>query len=532
MNPSRWFRYRLRTLLGLTTLVAIGLGYYKAYVEPFQIQQRAAEKLVASGALVGYQPAAPAWLRYMLGDGRFLNVVMVKLEQRPIKEAALAPLADLPHVERLYLAATPVTDDWLRRLPSLPRLRRISLWRTRVTNEGLAHLAGRTELEVLDIKHTKVTEAGLEHFRGHPNLIRLVHTLTFGDAGIDALASMPRLQFDTLVCRYVGDDSLRKLAQRFPLESLNVVNARATDVGIEQVAKRPSLVSLRIENVPLRGDCLAVMADHPALKRIELHGTKIPFEQIARHFGGEATQLGIVGNRLRLGVYRLTLHGPRTVLWDGPVQLGDAEHLAHLPKIQSLHINHPSLAVGRIRSLPEMKDLQTLSLDLAVDDDGAELLGRMDQLRHLSLSGRQAMSLTGYQHLARLTKLESLELRRCALTNGQLAFVADLTGLQSLKIPGNLITDAGIDHLLNLSELRWLNISSCPYIDDEAFAKISRLERLERLDAQATWVTDAGLRHLFEMPHLRDVTVQGSKTTRGGIQALRDALVTKGGSIY
>jgi hypothetical protein len=291
MNPSRWFRYRLRTLLGLTTLVAIGLGYYKAYVEPFQIQQRAAEKLVASGALVGYQPAAPAWLRYLLGDGRFLNVVMVKLEQRPIKEAALAPLADLPHVERLYLAGTPVTDDWLRRLPSLPRLKRISLWRTRVTNDGLAHLAGLTELEVLDIKHTKVTEAGLEHFRGHPNLVRLVHTLTFGDAGIDTLASMPRLQLDTLVCRNVGDESLRKLAQRFPLESLNVVNARATDVGIEQVAKRPSLVSLRIENVPLRGECLAVMADHPALKQIELHDTRIPFEQIARYFGDGATQL-------------------------------------------------------------------------------------------------------------------------------------------------------------------------------------------------------------------------------------------------
>ncbi|MCL4202222.1 MAG: hypothetical protein KJ000_06990 [Pirellulaceae bacterium] len=525
MNPSRWFRYRLRTLLGLTTLVAIGLGYYKAYVEPFQIQQRAAEKLVTSGALVGYQPAAPAWLRYLLGDGRFLNVVMVKLEQRPIKEAALAPLADLPHLERLYLAATPVTDDWLRRLPPLPRLKRISLWRTQVTNDGMAHLAGLTELEVLDVKNTRVTEAGLEHFRGHPNLIRLVHTLTLGDAGIDSLASMPRLQLDTLFCRNLGDDSLRKLAQRFSLESLVVENARATDAGIEQVAKRPSLVSLRVENVSLRGDCLAVMADHPALKQIVLHGTKIPFEQIARHFGGEATQLHMSANRLGLS-------GRRVVSWSGPIGPDDAEHLRFFPQLQSLQINYPSLAVGRIRSLPEMSELRILSLKVAVDDDGAELLGQIGHLQHLSLSGRQAMSPTGYRHLARLTDLESLTLRSCGLSDEQLVFVADLTGLQSLDIEGNSITNAGIDHLLNLSELRSLDISSCQHLDDEAFAKISRLERLEVISARNTQVTDAGLRHLSDMPHLRDVNVSSPNTTRGGIQALRGALIAPNARVH
>jgi hypothetical protein len=90
-----------------------------------------------------------------------------------------------------------------------------------------------------------------------------------------------------------------------------------------------------------------------------------------------------------------------------------------------------------------MRELQYLSLNLTVDDDGAELLGQLGQLRHLSLSGRQAMSTQGYRHLARLTELESLHLGSCGLTDEQLAFVADLTGLQSLRIPGNPITSAG-----------------------------------------------------------------------------------------
>jgi hypothetical protein len=44
-----------------------------------------------------------------------------------------------------------------------------------------------------------------------------------------------------------------------------------------------------------------------------------------------------------------------------------------------------------------------------------------------------------------------------------------------------------------------------------------------------TQVTDAGLAYLFDMPHLRDVTVLGSRATRIGLGALRGHCKPKAG---
>ena len=158
-NLTRWFRYRLRTLLAVVTLAAVGLGAFKAYVEPFQIQRRAAARLAPLGAKIGYEPAGPAWLRALCGERHFLNVVTVHLERRRFKPDDLAPLADLRNLERLYLANTPLTDEGLRHVATLRRLKRMSLWQTKITDAGIVHLAGLTDLEVLDIHDTRLTEA-------------------------------------------------------------------------------------------------------------------------------------------------------------------------------------------------------------------------------------------------------------------------------------------------------------------------------------------------------------------------------------
>jgi Leucine-rich repeat (LRR) protein len=549
LNPTRWFRYRLRTLLALVTLAAVGLGAFKAYVEPFRIQRRAAARLAPLGAKIGYEPGGPAWLRALFGERHFLNGVTVHLEGRRFKSDDLAPLADLPHLERLYLANTPVTDEGLRHIASLCRLKRMSLWQTRITDAGIVHLAGLTDLEVLDIHDTRLTEAALQHFREHPNLVRLIHAIPVGDAGIEALASMPQLRIGSLTCKEVSDDGLRQIAQRWPLGSLSVSSHRvtdaglshlcrldhlrslevrdcaATDAGIAQLAALTTLTTLRIANVPIRGECLPALTQNPKLVGIELSNTQISFGQIARHFGDSAT-------RLRITAKGMQQDGARTIRLNGPIDPKDLQHLRHYPHLQSLVLDGSPLDIARVGRLEPMAALRSLELNLTVDDAGAELLGRLTQLRQLSLSGRQTISPQGYRHLARLTGLVELRMRSCGLTDEHLAFLAHMTGLEVLEIPGNRITSAGIDHLQNLSRLRRLNVSSCPEIDDTALAKISALERLENLSAQHTRVTDAGLAHLFDMRCLRNVTVLGSAATKRGLQALRGALLVKGGAIY
>jgi len=549
-TTRRWFRYRLRTLLAVLTLTAIGLGAFKAYVEPFESQRRAAQELAAVNASVEYRPAGPAWLRAMFGDKYFLNVVAVHLETCPVTADDLAALAGLPYVERLYLAKTGLTDDGLRHVASLGRLKRLSLWQTRITDEGLAHLAGLRDLEVLDIHNTRLTDAALEHLRGHPNLTRLIHSIPVSDASIDVLVSMPRLRLESLVCVKISDDGLRQVARLRTLESLVVRSSQvtddglthlrrlkrlksielrdcaATDAGITVLASLPMLEALSIHNVPVTGDCLSALAESQSLTQFELSGTSVRFRQIAQHFGASAAWLRITADGMMQSGDR------RRIAFKGSIHLDDVEHLSAYRTVETLVLDRPPFDLAQADCLRQFSHLQSLEANVTLNDSGASVLGRLSQLRRLSIDGRQAISPAGYRHLAGLQGLVELRLASCALTDGDLAFLSEMSGLEVLELPGNPITSAGMDHLRKLSKLRRLNVSFCPEIDDEALAKISALASLEDLAGQDTRVTDAGLIHLFDMPCLKNVTVLGATVTPRGLRALRGALLTKGGTIY
>jgi hypothetical protein len=562
-RPCRWYQYRLRTLLLLIALTAVGISVFQAYIQPFRAQRRAAEHLASLGAQIEYQPGAPAWLRAFAGEDRFLDVVMVHLERRRFDDDDLAVLADLPRLERLYLASTPLTDEGLRHVARLGRLRRMSLWDTRITDEGVAHLAGLTELEVLDIKTHGLTEAALESFRNHPNLTRLLHYIPLGDAGIDALGSMRRLRVEHLACTDVTDEGLGLLARLWPLVSLDINSVHVTDAGLAHVSRlerlqrltlrgcaatddgivrlatRRALESLGLIDVPVTDACLPALAHDPHLTSLTVQNTNVTFGEVARHFGPRATRLVIGRHIMNLSSHSLS------IMLTGPTD-ADVEHLRHFPNVVSLSITRRTkqasegenassgldFQLARAEWLPRLSRLRTLELNSPLDDQDAAMLGRLRQLHRLDLAGRVHVSPDGLMRLVRLDALEHLTMRSCGLTDDHLAFLAEMPQLQVLEIPGNRITRAGIEHLSNLSKLRRLNVSYCPEIDDEAFERISRLESLEGLSAQMTQVTDAGLAYLFDMPHLRDVTVLGSRATRIGLGALRGALPTQGGSVY
>lgn len=549
-TKSRWFRYRLRTLLALITLTAIGLGSFKAYVEPFESQRRAAQELAAVKAGIEYRPAGPALLRSVFGDKYFLNVVAVHLENRRIAADDLAALAGLPHVERLYLAGTGLTDDGLRHVASLGRLKRLSLWETKISDGGIQHLTGLRDLEVLDIHNTALTDAALEHLRGHPNLTRLIHSIPVSDAGIEVLVSLPRLRIESLACVGISDDGLRqaarlrtleRLAVRSPqvsddglrellrlkrLESLELHDSAATDAGLAALATLPMLKRLSVHNVSATGDCLSALAESRSLATLELSGCQVRFRQIAHHFGASATWLSITADGMMQSGDR------RRIAFKGTFDPGDVEHLAAYRNVETLVLNRPPFDLAQADCLREFSHLQTLEINVTLNDRGASVLGCLGQLRRLSLSARQAISPAGYRRLAGLKKLVELRLASCALTDDDLAFLAEMPNLEVLELPGNPITSTGMDQLRNLSKLRILNVSFCPEIDDEALAKISALASLEDLSAQDTRVTDAGLIHLFDMPRLKNVTVLGAAATPRGLRALRGALLTKGGTIY
>jgi hypothetical protein len=61
-------------------------------------------------------------------------------------------------------------------------------------------------------------------------------------------------------------------------------------------------------------------------------------------------------------------------------------------------------------------------------------------------------------------------------------------------------------------------------VADRDLAQIGRLGHLLRLDLAGTQVTDAGLDHLASLPQLRQLNVSGTAVTPDAVARLRESL--------
>jgi hypothetical protein len=113
-----------------------------------------------------------------------------------LKDADLAPLLKLPHVEFMTFDQAPIDDKGLQYLEGLTTLRRLSLRGSKVTDAGLVHLQKCTSLSELDLEYLPITDKGLLELAP----IKSLHRVYIGPrspittAGIEALkAKIPKV---------------------------------------------------------------------------------------------------------------------------------------------------------------------------------------------------------------------------------------------------------------------------------------------------------------------------------------------------
>jgi YHS domain-containing protein len=91
-----------------------------------------------------------------------------------------------------------------------------------------------------------------------------------------------------------------------------------------------------------------------------------------------------------------------------------------------------------------------------------------------------------------LPKVEQLDLRNTAITNGGLANLEALTALTHLHLEGTAVTDDGLSHLKGLTNLTYLNLYNTA-VTDKGVADLAGLKNLKKLYLWQTKVTDAGV---------------------------------------
>jgi hypothetical protein len=102
-----------------------------------------------------------------------------------------------------------------------------------------------------------------------------------------------------------------------------------------------------------------------------------------------------------------------------------------------------------------------------------------------------------------------------------LVFVGKATRLQMLDLRDTRISDAGLDHLRGLSDLRLLILTGTA-VSDDGLAKLKDLPRLRLLCLEETKITDRGLQNLTSMANLGWLNLAGTQITDAGLSRLKD----------
>ncbi|PHR97593.1 MAG: hypothetical protein COA78_27420 [Blastopirellula sp.] len=498
----RWYQFNLASILLLLTAVAIGSAYYRSLLDRCRAQAIAAQKLEVIGAEVTYITVLPAWLAWLPQAEMCKIVTIVDLEGKRFAEGSLGPLAELPDLERLYLALSSVTDDDLEPVAQLTKIRRISLWRTKVSNDGLEHLKQLEDLELLDIKHTKnIDERALNNLRHWPNLMLLKQNFEVSNTGLKVLVNH----------RYR------------PVESLHAVHV--SDEGIEDLLKL-----IRIENLSIQPECsnesLFRVMELPQLKLFQLTGRSDikpqefqelkPGLQLYRSLPIRKVNLSEVADQwadnciaLDIGVFReynaamdaiyyrqapqtrfdrrllpivLTLKEPRVQI---DIVLDhyefDWDQLPRFREVEAVRIVGKNFDPKQLACLGQLPKLEELNLTMKLDNEVFDQVSKLDSLKHLALS-----SLYFYPEydddacdaLASLKNLETFSIHSTRMNDRHVEFISHCPKLRRVYLYNTGIAAGTLERVSQLPNVDELLIHYCHALKKEDLEIIKGMKQL------------------------------------------------------
>ena len=160
---KRWLQFSLRTLLTLTTLVAVVLGWQASKV---RMQRSAVAAVERANGLVVYGDKDSRkwpWLSARIGDAYFEEVVAVVLwGQCPSYDAeCLSTLNGLPNLEQLTISLAPLSNSDLAVIAELRQLRTLELRTILLTDQSAKKLVKLKSLESLDLSGSTITDASV-----------------------------------------------------------------------------------------------------------------------------------------------------------------------------------------------------------------------------------------------------------------------------------------------------------------------------------------------------------------------------------
>jgi hypothetical protein len=171
----RWARRRPLLCGVVTPCLALGVFFaWRASLARHVDEQEAAMTAIAQqGGLFSldtdfidppsYGP--PQWLRSLIGERYFSNIVSVNLGATGATDANVRQLANLTHLQSLGIWQTHTGDAALATLTQLNELETLDMSQTDITDEGLKQIAQLTSIRTLVVGGDRLTDQGLAHLK-------------------------------------------------------------------------------------------------------------------------------------------------------------------------------------------------------------------------------------------------------------------------------------------------------------------------------------------------------------------------------
>ncbi len=273
------------------------------------------------------------------------------------------------------------------------------------------------------------------------------------------------------------------------LQVLDLYGTRIDDKSLDDIGSLVELRELDMGVTRVSSPGLTALTSLKKLRVLELSGRRIN--------DTATTAIGLLPS-----LVQLSLSGTRVT------DKGLAA-LATLSRLKALGLSGTRIEGSTLDKLAVLPDLACLDLaDTDITGDSVGRLSAFRKLKALNLENCPLVVDASTVHLARLTSLQGLVLRK--------------TGFEKTSITG-----IGLARLATLSQLQHLNLSATR-INDEAIVPLTKLKQLRSLDLGLTGLGNAGLVHLAKLPRLESLVVMyqegfgGTKVTADGLQHLAE----------
>ena len=166
-----------------------------------------------------------------------------------------------------------------------------------------------------------------------------------------------------------------------------------------------------------------------------------------------------------------------------------------------------------LRKLATQTSVRTLQIGgEQVTDENLSYVGQMTGLEELSISWGLHLTDKGFLHLTGLKRLRILDVDKSKMTDAGLEAIGKLTNLEELRIAGAGFSDRGLAQLKGLTRLKYLSLGEGNHqISDAGLEFLKSMNKLEHLDLSGWQVSDEGIAKLRELKNLRTVHIGLSK---------------------